>query len=123
MRLDKWLWAARFFKTRSMAAEAVEGGKVHLNGSRTKPAHRLRAGDRLRITRGVEMFDVEVLGLNAQRRPGSEAQALYQESQESLAKRTADAEMRRLAWASAPVAEQRPDKRGRRLIRRFTGKA
>lgn len=121
-RIDKWLWAARFFKTRALAAEAVNGGKVHVDGERVKPARNLRAGDRLRITRGHEVRDVVVRGLNAQRRPAVEAQRLYEETPESLARREADAEQRRLLRAAMPHTDVRPDKRQRRHIRRFIGK-
>ena len=122
IRLDKWLWAARFFKTRSLAAEAVEGGKVHLNGQRTKPAHSLKPGDTLRITRGIEAFEVTVSALNSQRRPSSEARTLYVESEESRMSRALDDERRRLLKAAMPAIDRRPNKRERRLIRRFTGR-
>jgi ribosome-associated heat shock protein Hsp15 len=121
-RIDKWLWAARFFKTRALAAEAVNGGHVHVNGERVKPARSLRPGDGLRITRGHETWEVVVCGLNEQRRHADEAQRLYEETPESRARREADAEQRRLLRATVPRSEHRPDKRQRRHIRRFIGK-
>jgi ribosome-associated heat shock protein Hsp15 len=121
-RIDKWLWAARFFKTRALAAEAVNGGHVHVDGERVKPARSLRPGDRLRITRGHETWEVVVCGLNEQRRPAAEAQRLYEETAESRARREADAQQRRLLRAAVPRTEHRPDKRQRRHIRRFIGK-
>ena len=122
LRLDKWLWAARFFKTRALAAEAVEGGKVHLNDQRTKPAHAVHVGDRLRITRGNEMFEIVVQVLDDRRKQASVASQLYVETPESLERRQTEAEQRRLLRAAMPVADQRPDKRQRRHIRRFIGR-
>jgi ribosome-associated heat shock protein Hsp15 len=121
-RIDKWLWAARFFKTRALAAQAVNGGKVHVDGERTKPARTLHPGDRLRITRGHESREVIVCGFNEQRRPAAEAQTLYEETPESRARRESDAEQHRLLRAAMPRTEHRPDKRQRRHIRRFLGK-
>lgn len=118
LRLDKWLWAARFFKTRVLATEAVAGGKVHVNGDRCKPARKVHPGDRLTVHRGEEVFDIEVLGINDRRRPASEAQLLYAETAESLARREAEAERRRQQRGDAGPA-RRPDKRERRHIRRF----
>ncbi|MFN2348958.1 MAG: RNA-binding S4 domain-containing protein [Thioalkalivibrio sp.] len=121
-RIDKWLWAARFFKTRALAAEAVVGGKVHVDGERVKPARGIRPGEHLAITRGHEIWEVHVLGLNAQRRPAAEAQRLYEESPESRARREAGAEERRLLHAASPHTDHRPDKRERRQLRRFMRK-
>lgn len=122
VRLDKWLWAARFFKTRSMATEAVSGGRVHLNGNRSKPAHPLRVGDRLSITIGPYQFDVQVLALNELRRPASEARLLYEESAESIAQRQRQREMKKMADGGFSAPDRRPGKRDRRKIRDFTGK-
>ncbi|MDD3517292.1 MAG: S4 domain-containing protein [Chromatiales bacterium] len=122
-RLDKWLWAARFFKTRALAVEAVNGGKVHVNGERVKPSRPLRVGDRLDITRGETRFVVHVRGFNAQRRPASEAQALYEETPESLAARREAEEQRRLTAQPLAHERRRPDSRQRQHIRRFIGKA
>lgn len=115
VRADVWLWAARFFKTRSLAKQAIEGGKVELNHASCKPAKPLHAGDTLRITRGEERLEVEVLALSERRGPAPEAQALYRESAESLATREAHRELRRLTGVQAPP--RRPDKHARRLLR------
>ena len=120
VRLDKWLWAARFFKTRSLAAEAVEGGKVHLNGSRTRPSRVVRAGDELKIRRGPYEWVVIVRGVSPKRGPASEAQLLYQETEES--KRSRDALANELRFQGRIVSEikGRPSKKARRDLLRFT---
>lgn len=122
MRLDKWLWAARFFKTRSAASAAISGGKVHINGERVKPARAVKPGDRLEITRGQSAITVTVNALNKQRRPAKEAQLLYIESEESRQRREREAEHRRLLRASNPTLPRRPNKQERRRIRRLSGK-
>ena len=123
VRIDKWLWAARFFKTRSMAAQAVAGGKVHLNDTRIKPARLIQPGDELRIRRGELEFMVTVLALMDKRRPAKEAQLLYEESEESIAQRQQYSENKRLEAASRMYGPmKRPDKKARRQIRSFTGK-
>ena len=122
LRVDKWLWAARFFKTRSLAAEAVEGGKVHLNGARTKPAHIVRAGDELTIRRGLYETIVVVRALSEQRGPAAKAQALYEESEASKAAREALAMQFRLERGPAFQSEGRPSKKERRDIRDFKRK-
>src|SRR5689334_2481313 len=99
MRLDRWLWAARFFKTRGLAAEAVTGGLVHLNDARTKPAKPARVGDRVSVQRGELTTVVRVLGLSEQRRPAPEATALYEETSESAAARALWLERRRAETA------------------------
>ena len=115
-RLDQWLWFARFYKTRSLAAGAVTGGRVKVNGERAKPAHAVRVGDRLSITSQQESSDIEVRDLPARRGPASEAQACYAESPESVKRRAAHREQRRLAEMSRPQSDTRPDKRERRLL-------
>jgi len=123
VRIDKWLWAARFFKTRSMAAQAVTGGKVHVNGARIKPARPVQIGDELRIRRGELEFIVIIQGILDKRRPAKEAQQLYEEKEESVLQRGELRERKRLEAANkmyGPV--KRPDKRARRQIRSFTGK-
>lgn len=122
VRIDKWLWAARFFKTRSLAAEAVSGGKVHLNGLRVKPARTVKPDDRLEITRGEEQFVVTVRALTESRVPAKVAVMLYDESEESIAKRLLNREEKRFERSSRPVPPSRPDKRARRDIRKFAGK-
>ncbi len=123
LRLDKWLWAARFFKTRGLAAEAVSGGKVHLNGNRCKPSKEVKISDRLSISKDGYEWEITVLGLNEQRRPASEAVLLYQESVESIAKREKqqqlDKDQRSLLGYVPPASK--PNKKDRRLIHRFKG--
>lgn len=116
IRLDIWLWAARFFKTRALATDEIKGGKVHLNGQRIKPSHLVKAGDELDITRGQETFVVIVQGINNKRRPATEAQLLYQETDESLQKREEAAAMRRMQ-STGLRSEKRPDKHQRRFGR------
>jgi ribosome-associated heat shock protein Hsp15 len=120
IRLDKWLWAARFFKTRALAAEAVNGGKVEVNGSRAKPSRSLRVGDELSIRRGSFEWAVVVKGLARQRGPAPEAQLLYEETESSVRKREALAAQ--LKYQRAPEFESsgRPSKKDRRAITRFT---
>jgi len=120
VRLDKWLWAARFFKTRSLATDAVDGGKVKLNGAAVKPAKDVKMGDRLQIRVGEQDWVVVVQGINEQRRPASEAKLLYQETIESTQRRTQVAELRQLAPSPAPDQKGRPTKRDRRVLSRFS---
>ncbi len=122
VRIDKWLWAARFFKTRPLASEAVSGGKVHLNDQRVKPGRQIEQGDCLSIQRGVEHFDIKVLGLNDKRRPAKEATLLYQETDASKARRQEMEENRRLAAAAQPTPTRRPNKHERKHIIRFKQK-
>jgi ribosome-associated heat shock protein Hsp15 len=119
LRVDKWLWAARFFKTRAAAVEAVNGGKVQVNGQRVKPAKPLRRGDRLNIRRGYDDYVVLVEGLNTQRRPAAEAALLYTESVESARARLALARERTAGLAGRPQQGRRPNKKERRQITRF----
>jgi ribosome-associated heat shock protein Hsp15 len=119
VRVDKWLWAARFFKTRSLAAEAVDGGKVHLNGARTKPAHVVRAGDELTIRRGSYESKIVVRALSEHRGPAEQAQMLYEETQASKAAREALAAQLRLQRGAAFQSEGRPSKKERRDILGF----
>ena len=120
VRLDKWLWAARFFKTRRLATEAIAGGHVHLDGQRVKPSRPVRVGDRLEIRKGEVRFEIDVLALSERRGPASEAAKLYRETPESLARREREREARRLA-AQAPAPARRPDKRARRRLRDVKG--
>jgi ribosome-associated heat shock protein Hsp15 len=122
IRLDKWLWAARFFKTRSMATQAVTGGKVHVNDQRVKPAKVVQIGDELRITRSESVFVVKVLGLSEVRRPAVEARLLYEESLESIRARDEESQMRKMTRAGYSAPTGRPGKRDRRKIREFTKK-
>jgi ribosome-associated heat shock protein Hsp15 len=120
LRVDKWLWCVRFYKSRSIAQEAVEGGHVQVNGERVKAARPIKVGDRLRITRERERFEVEVTGIPARRGPAAEARLHYLETPESEAARAAAREFSRLA---GPVDSGRPDKRERRdLLRVLKGR-
>ena len=120
VRIDKWLWSARFFKTRSLAAKAVEGGKVALNGERTKPAKELKQGDELRIRIAELEWTVNVKELSERRGPAEAARQLYAETEASVQQRQRAIEARRIRVG--PVREDggRPTKKDRRLIRRFT---
>jgi ribosome-associated heat shock protein Hsp15 len=123
IRLDKWLWAARFFKTRQLACDAINGGKVHYNDQRTKPGKEVKIGARLRIHKVSLEWDIEVSGLCRQRRPASEAAELYTESEASFLRRQKATEERRYVHAMTPATDRgRPNKRDRRMIRRFTQK-
>ena len=118
-RIDKWLWAARFFKTRSLAAAAVDGGKVRWNGQTIKPARELKPGDELDIVAGEIRWTLTVRALNAQRRPAPEARLLYEETAASLARRLRQEEMRRLAPMPGADLKGRPTKKAGRQIRGF----
>ncbi len=117
VRLDIWLWAARFFKTRSVAKHAVETGKVDAGGQRAKSSRAVRVGDILAITRGDETYEVEVRGVSDQRGPAPVAQALYLESEASRQKRDAALALRRAERTGYQAPHSKPDKRARRLIR------
>lgn len=120
MRLDKWLWAARFYKTRALASEAVDGGKVHLNGQRTKPGKDIRIGSRLQIQKEGLSWDIEVAVLPKQRRPASEARGFYLENDESQQRREQTLEQLRANRQATPLqTASKPNKRDRRLIHRF----
>ncbi len=121
MRLDKWLWAARFFKTRSLAAAAIAGGKVRWQGTQPKPAREVHIGDELEITVGELRSTIIVRGLNAQRRPAPEARLLYEETAASIASRQQAMELRALAPTPGADLHGRPTKRAGRMIRRFGG--
>jgi ribosome-associated heat shock protein Hsp15 len=115
LRVDKWLWCARFFKTRGTAQEAVDGGHVQLNGDRIKSSRQVKVGDQLQITRERERFLVEVVSIPSRRGPAAEARQLYRESAESEAARAHQRELHRL---SGPVSTGRPGKRDRRELMR-----
>jgi ribosome-associated heat shock protein Hsp15 len=121
-RLDKWLWAARFFKTRPLAVEAINGGKVQVDGQRVKPGRSIRPGTRLTIHKGELEWRIEVQALSKQRRPAAEAALLYTEDEASRVKRQEQVRERREA-GHAPAPERgRPTKRDRRRIGEFTGR-
>jgi len=118
-RIDKWLWHTRFFKTRSLATAAINGGKVHLNAERVKPAHRVRVGDRLSLSLQGIVAEFEVLGLPRRRGPAAEAQSQYLETPVSAQRRVKLREQQRLAQVSRPRPDTRPDKRDRRRLMRL----
>ena len=118
VRIDKWLWAARFFKTRGLAQTALDHGRVLLGEARVKPAHLVRVGDSLNITAGERIFEVEVLGLSDVRGPAPVAQQLYRETVASVTRRAEEAERRRLVKEPASAIAGRPTKRDRREIGR-----
>jgi ribosome-associated heat shock protein Hsp15 len=122
LRIDRWLWCTRHFKSRTLAAEAVAGGKVHLNGQRVKPAHGVRVGDTVAITRPGYAFECEVLALPIQRGAAPIAQACYAETDAARAAREKFAEQSRLVSAMVPRSLERPDKHGRRELRRLRGR-
>lgn len=117
VRLDLWLWASRFYKTRSVARQAIETGKVDLGGQRAKAARAVRVGDSVRVTRGEEVFDVEVVALSHKRGPASLAQTLYRETDASRLQREQLRALRIAERTGYCAPEHKPDKRARRLIR------
>ncbi len=123
VRIDKWLWAARFFKTRSLAARACELGRIQFNGQPAKAARELRVGDRLRVTNDGGDFEIEVLQLSDVRGPAPVAQTLYRESEASRELRQKAAEERKALRNFETLPEGRPSKRDRREIIRFRGRA
>ena len=122
MRIDKWLWAARFFKTRTLAAHACEMGRIEANGQHAKAARDVRVGDQLQIKNDGGLFEVEVLGLNDMRGPASVAQTLYNETATSREARLKLAEERRLLPRIDMLHEGKPSKRDRRVIDRLRGR-
>jgi len=121
-RIDKWLWTSRFFKTRSMATAAVNGGKVHLNGQRVKAGRIVKVGDALTIQKDSVLFDVMIKDILKTRRPAKEACLTYEESEQSRLKREQEREIKRLATASRPIPQRKPDKREREQLRQFKKK-
>ena len=122
VRLDKWLWAARFFKTRALAADACDIGRIESNGHRAKPARDVRLGDTLRVTNDAGIFEIEVLMLTEVRGPAAVAQTLYRERPESIAARAAAAEERKQMLAMGAITDSRPNKRDRREIAKLRGR-
>jgi ribosome-associated heat shock protein Hsp15 len=119
LRVDKWLWAARFFKTRSLAKAAIEGGKVHIDGQRIKVSKEISTGDMLTIRQGWDEKVIQVVALSGQRRGASEAQQLYSETQASIEKREAEAAARKAAGGMIDRPVKRPTKKQRRQIHKF----
>jgi ribosome-associated heat shock protein Hsp15 len=122
VRMDKWLWAARFFKTRGLAAKACELGRIEANGVTAKAARAVKAADMLRVTNEGGVFVVEVLGVSEVRGPAAVAQGLYRETDESKEARMKLAEERKVMMQAEGLTERRPSKRDRRLIHRFRGR-
>jgi len=121
-RIDRWLFAVRLFKSRTLAAQAVSGGRVHVNGERVKAARALRIGERISLSRGAVTFECEVMALPQRRGPASEAAKCYRESAQSEAARAQFAERMRLGAALAPRPVSRPDKHQRRTLRQLRGR-
>ena len=121
-RIDRWLFGVRLFKSRSLAAEAVNGGKVHINGARVRPSHSLRPGDAVTFSRGGIDFECVVVAIPERRGPAKEAVACYTETDASRARREQHAQRMRLAAAMTPRPEERPDKHQRRELRRLRGR-
>ena len=119
VRLDKWLWAARIYKTRALAREMIEGGKVHYNGQRSKPGKVVELNATLLLRQGNEERTIVVKGITEQRRPASEAVALYEETAESIEKREKMALARKMNALTMPHPDRRPDKKERRDLMRF----
>lgn len=119
IRLDKWLWAARFYKTRAAARDMIDGGKVHYNGQRTKPSKLVEVGAEVRLRQGNDEKTIIVNALSAQRRGANEAQTLYQETAESITKREAISQARKLNALTMPHPDRRPDKKERRTLIKF----
>ncbi|SDI60438.1 RNA-binding S4 domain-containing protein [Propionivibrio dicarboxylicus] len=120
LRIDKWLWTARFFKTRSLATAAIDAGHVRLNGAAVKPAREVRPGDTVDLSIGYQRWTVVVCAIAATRGPASAAQQLYRETEQSVQRRATEQEARRLAPAPGSDRGERPTKRDRRQIHRFT---
>ncbi len=121
-RIDKWLWTSRFFKTRSLASDAVNGGKVHLNDQRVKAGRLVKTGDVLSIQKSSDLYEVTITGINKTRRPAKEACLTYEESEESRAKREQEQQIKKLASATRPVLKRKPGKREREQLRQFKQK-
>lgn len=120
VRLDKWLWAARFFKTRALASQAIKGGKVLVGGNRAKAARTVIVGEDLVITIGVVSFHIQVLGVSKFRRPAVEARLLYEETEESITTRQENSSLRKMMNAGVKLPSKKPNKRDRRKIKSFT---
>ncbi|SSY84278.1 Heat shock protein 15 [Aggregatibacter actinomycetemcomitans] len=119
VRLDKWLWAARFYKTRTLAKEMIDGGKVHYNGQRSKPNKIVEVGATLKLRQGSEEREITVLALSTQRRGAAEAQLLYRETEQSVANREKLAMARKMNALFMPHPDRRPDKKERRDLLKF----
>ena len=119
IRIDKWLWTSRFFKTRVLASNAVNGGKVHLNGQRVKAGRLVKIGDVLSIQKNYDLYEVTITGINKTRRPAKEARLSYDESEQSRLKREHEQAIKKLASTSRPVPKRKPGKREREQLKNF----
>jgi len=119
VRFDKWLWTARFYRTRSLAAQAIEAGQARLDDARAKPAHAVRPGQRVTLRRNGLIWEIEIVALSPQRGGASQAQLLYSEDPTSTAARLAEIARRKAAAATAPTSDARPTKRDRRKLQAF----
>ncbi len=119
IRIDKWLWTSRFFKTRPLASDAVKGGKVHLNGHRVKAGRLVKIGDVLAIQKNYDLYEVTITGINKTRRPAKEARLTYEESEKSRLKREQEQEIKKLASATRPVPKRKPGKHEREQLRNY----
>ena len=123
IRIDKWLWAARFYKTRRLATHAVDGGRVHVDGKRIKPSYRVKCGDVVLVTRPDCKQEVLVIALSSQRRSATEAQRLYQEGEDSIAQRELATAQRKILNQGLPRSFKKPNKHERQKIRAMLGKS
>ena len=123
VRIDKWLWAARFYKTRSLATEAVEGGRVHVNSQRVKPSYRVKMDDCISVKKSSQRQDVRVLAITDKRAAASIAETLYRETQASVERRELARVQRKILNQALPQHDSKPDKHARRRIRSMKGKA
>ncbi len=119
IRIDKWLWHSRFFKTRPLASDAVNGGKVHLNGQRVKAGRLVKVDDVLSIQKESDLYEVSIKAILKTRRPAKEASLTYEESNNSRIKREQEQKIKKLASAIRPVPQRKPDKREREQLRNF----
>ena len=119
VRFDKWLWAARFYRTRSLAAQAIEAGQARIDDTRAKPSHAVRPGQRVSLRRNGLLWEIDIVALSAQRGGASQAQLLYSEDPKSAAARLAEIARRKAAAATAPTSDARPTKRDRRKLQAF----
>lgn len=118
-RIDKWLWTSRFFKTRPLASDAVNGGKVHLNGQRIKAGRSVKIDDVLTIQKDNVLYEISIKAINKTRRPAKEARLTYQESEQSREKREQEQQIKKLASATRPIPKRKPGKREREQLRNF----
>ncbi len=122
IRIDKWLWTSRFFKTRSLASDAVNGGKVHLNNQRVKAGRMVKIGDVLSIHKDTDLYELTITGINKTRRPAKEARLTYEESEDSRSRREQEQQIKKLASATRPMPKRKPGKREREQLRNFKQK-